>query len=169
MFARTHGDLHKIRDSIDGIKRLSDRVIGIGPLNIIGIDGLLALLNIPIVSTVYTVFAGLFLIIQAMRARVSAGTLILCLIILLIDSGITSLEEIVRLIPFAGVVLAWAPGVVDFLFQGHLYAAHLIQKDMDKTHYVAGSESAARQSGEHHEHLADMRGTKGKRRLVYLG
>ena len=55
MFARTHGDLHKIRDSIDGIKRLSDRVIGIGPLNIIGIDGLLALLNIPIVSTVYTV------------------------------------------------------------------------------------------------------------------
>ena len=60
MFARTHGDLHKIRDAVVGIKRLSDRVIGIGPLNIIGIDGLLALLNIPILSTVYTVFAGDF-------------------------------------------------------------------------------------------------------------
>ncbi len=169
MFARTHGDLHKIRDSIEAVKRLSDRIIGIGPFNIIGIDGILALLPIPAVSTAYSVLAGGFLLIQGMRAKVSPLTLIICLVILLIDSGITTVEELTQLIPLAGPFLALLPGAVDLLFQGHLYAAHLIQKDMDKTHYVAGSESAARQSGEHQGHLDDMRSTKGKKRLVYLG
>lgn len=169
MFARTHGDLHKIRDSVEAVKRLSDRVIGIGPFNIIGLDGILALLPIPAVSMAYSVIAGGFLLIQGMRAKVSPGTLIICLIILLIDSGITTVEELTQLIPLAGPFLALLPGAADLLFQGHLYAAHMIQKDMDKTHYVPGSESAARQSGEHHGHLEDMRATKGKRRLVYLG
>lgn len=169
MFAKTHGEVHKIRDSIEAVKRLSDRVIGIGPFNIIGLDGILALLPFPLLSTAYSVLAGLFLLIQGMRARVSPGTLIICLIILLLDSGITTVEELTQLIPFAGPLLSLLPGAVDAFFQGHLYAAHLIQKDMDKTHYVAGSESAARQSGEHDDHLADMRSQKGKKRLVYLG
>lgn len=169
MFAKTHGDVHKIRDQVEALKRLSDRVIGIGPFNIIGIDGILALLPIPALSTAYSVLAGIFLMIQGMRAKVSPGTLVFCLIILLIDSGITTVEEATQLIPFVGPVLSLLPGAVDLLFQGHLYAAHLIQKDIDRTHYVAGSESAARQSGDHHEHLADMRGQKGKKRLVYLG
>lgn len=169
MFARSHGDLHKIRDSIEAVKRLSDRVVGIGPFNIIGLDGILALLPIPALSTAYSIIAGSFLLIQGMRARVSPGTLIVCLFILLIDSGITTVEELTQLIPFAGPLLALLPGAVDLLFQGHLYAAHMIQKDIDKTHYVAGSESAARQSGEHDSHMADMRATKGKKRLVYLG
>jgi hypothetical protein len=169
MFARTHGDLHKIRDSVEAVKRLSDRIIGIGPINIIGIDGILAFLPIPGLSMAYSILAGLFLLIQGMRAKVSPVTLIVCFVILLIDSGITTVEEVIQLVPFAGPLIAFLPAIGDAFFQGHLYSAHLIQKEMDKTHYVMGSESAARQSGEHHEHLADMRGTKGKKRLVYLG
>lgn len=169
MLAKSHGDIHGIYDSIQSVKRLSDGIIRLGPINVIGIDGLLALLPIPALSFAYSAIAGLFILIQGLRARVTPGTWLLALVILLIDCGVTSVEEISNLVPIAGPFLKLIVGAGDAAFQGHLYAAHIIQKDIDKTLYLPGSAYAARQSGEHDGNLAEMRATKGKNRVVYLG
>ncbi|ESQ87662.1 hypothetical protein ABAC460_18475 [Asticcacaulis sp. AC460] len=162
MLAKSHDHIQRIYDSIESVKRLSDRIIGIGPINIIGLDGILALVPIPGVGTAYSVLAGLFLLIQGMRARVTLGTLATAVIILLIDSGLTTIEDIAKIFP----PLALIPGLIDAFFQGHLYAAHLIQKDIERTHYVQGRRGSA---DEHREHLNDMHAQKGKKRVVYLG
>ncbi|ESQ73933.1 DUF4112 domain-containing protein [Asticcacaulis sp. AC402] len=162
MLARSHDHIHRIYDSIESIKRLSDRIIGIGPINIIGLDGILALVPIPGLGTLYSVSAGGFLLIQGIRARVTLSTIATSFIILLLDSGITTIEDIAKFFP----PLALVPGLIDAFFQGHLYAAHLIQKDIDRTLYIEGPRGSAE---EHREHLADMREQKGKKRVVYLG
>lgn len=166
MLAKSHAHIQKIYDSIESVKRLSDRIIGIGPINIIGLDGILALLPIPGLSMAYSVIAGLFLLIQGVRARARLGTLVMSFVILLIDSGLTTVEEVVQLIPGAGLLLSLVPGGADALFQGHLYAAHLIQKDIERTHFIEGRPS---DDAEHRENLAEMRSLKGKERVVYLG
>lgn len=164
MLARSHDHIRRIYDSIESIKRLSDRVIGIGPINIIGLDGILALLPIPVLSTLYSILAGGFLLIQAIRARATLSTIVSSFIILLIDSGVTSFEEVLQATGI-GAAFSWILGGVDAFFQGHLYAAHLIQKDIERTLYVEGRRGSAE---EHREHLADMRDQK-KKRVVYLG
>lgn len=169
MLAKTHEDISRIYDTVETVKRLSDRIIGIGPINIIGLDGILALLPIPGLSTVYSVGAGLILLTQGVRARVTTGTLATSLVILLIDSGLTTVEDVVKMIPGAGALLGLIPGGVDAIFQGHLYAAHLIQKDIKLTHYVSGTTTDAKRDGSHQDHIADMRSLKGKKRIVYLG
>ncbi|ESQ89748.1 DUF4112 domain-containing protein [Asticcacaulis benevestitus] len=169
MLAKTHDDINRIYDTVETVKRLSDRIIGIGPINIIGLDGILALLPIPGLSTVYSVGAGLILLTQGLRARVTAGTLATSLVILLIDSGLTTVEDVVKMIPGAGALLGLIPGGIDAIFQGHLYAAHLIQKDIKLTTYVEGTAADAMRDGSHQGHVADMRATKGKKRIVYLG
>ncbi len=163
MLAKSHEDIRRIYDSVESVKRLSDRIIGIGPINIIGLDGILALLPIPGLSTVYSIGAGLILLFQGLRARVTPMTLIISLLILAIDSGITTVEDVVKVIPGAGALLGLIPGGIDALFQGHLYAAHLIQKDIQRTLYIEGGRS------DHAADLAEMRATKGKKRIVYLG
>uniref|UniRef100_UPI0025D84630 DUF4112 domain-containing protein n=1 Tax=uncultured Brevundimonas sp. TaxID=213418 RepID=UPI0025D84630 len=73
MAKRTIGDIEKIWANVEGIKKLSDRAVGIGPFGI-GLDGLLTW--IPIVGTVYTVGAGGWLLTQAIRAKASPMTLL---------------------------------------------------------------------------------------------
>ena len=165
MFAKSQAEIDRIYDSVETVKRLSDRIIGIGPINIIGLDGILALLPIPGLSTVYSVGAGLILLVQGMRARVTLGTLATSVVILAIDSGLTTVEDVVKLIPGAGAVLGLIPGGIDAIFQGHLYAAHLIQQDIKRTIYIEGHQS----DSDHHANIAEMRATKGKKRIVYLG
>jgi hypothetical protein len=169
MFAKSHDEITQIYGAIERIKRLSDGVIKLGPINVIGLDGLLALLPIPILGTVYSVGAGLIILFQGLRARVSPITWFTALIILMIDSGITTIEDITKVIPLAGWLLNLATGGIDAAFQGHLYAAHIIQADIAKTHYVKGSASEAYKSGAHQAHKATVKATKGKSRLVYLG
>ena len=55
MARRSITDIEKIWSNVEGIKKLSDRVIGIGPFGI-GMDGLLTW--VPVVGTVYTVGTG---------------------------------------------------------------------------------------------------------------
>jgi cytochrome b subunit of formate dehydrogenase len=159
MFAKTHDDVRRIYDSVDTVKRLSDRIIGIGPINIIGLDGILAWF--PGVAPVYSVLAGGFILLQGARARCDLVTLVAAFIVLAMDSGISLFDGLVPVIP--------AGSILDTFFQGHLYAAHMIQKDIEKTHYVEGSASQAHRDGSHQENLGEMRSTKGKKRIVYLG
>ena len=155
MLAKSHDEIRRIYDSIDVVKRLSDRIIGIGPINIIGLDGILAWIPIPGLDTVYSVLAGGFILIQGLRARADFVTLVAAGLALAVDAGL-SVGDIV--VPIVG-------SAADTLFQGHLYAAHMIQKDIEKTLYVPGRYNVS----EHQDHVAEMRATKGKKRIVYLG
>lgn len=155
MLAKSHDEIRRIYESVDTIKRLSDRIIGIGPINIIGLDGILAWVPVPGLDTVYSVLAGAFILIQGMRARCDLVTLVAAALAIAFDAGL-SVGDII--IPILGPA-------ADTLFQGHLYAAHMIQKDIDKTLYVTGRYNHA----EHQDHVAQMRGIKGKTRIVYLG
>jgi hypothetical protein len=157
MARRTIGDIEKIWTDVEGVKKLSDRVIGVGPFGI-GLDGLLTW--VPVVGTVYTVGAAGWLLVQAARVRASPATVVRMLGYLGLDSLTTAVGEV----PF----LDFVPSVVDVLFPGHLMAAKALQKDIETTHWVEASEREAKASGEHERHLAEMRRRGGLRRMVYL-
>ena len=157
MARRTIGDIEKIWTHVEGVKKLSDRAVGIGPFGL-GIDGVLAW--VPVVGTVYSVGAAGWLLVQAARAKASPGTVARMLGYLGLDSVTTVIGEV----PF----LDFVPSVVDVLFPGHLLAAKALQKDIETTHWVEASEREARASGEHERHLAEMQRKGGLRRVVYL-
>ncbi len=154
---RTIGDIEKIWTNVESIKKLSDRVIGIGPFGV-GMDGLLTW--IPLVGSAYTIGAAGWLIIQAVRAKAAPGTLVQMAGYLGLDSVTTAVGEV----PF----LDFVPSVVDVLFPGHLMAAKALQKDIESTHWVEASEREARVSGDHDRHLARMKADPKLRRIVYL-
>ena len=153
--ARTVRDIEKIWLNVEGVKKLSDRVIGIGPFGV-GLDGLLTW--VPVVGSAYTVGAALWLLLQAMQARASTATTLRMLAYLGIDSATTLVGEGIPLLPDA----------VDTIFQGHALAAKALQKDIESTHWVEASERDARSSGDHERHVREGRAA-GKRRVVYLG
>jgi len=155
MARRTIGDIEKIWANVEGVKKLSDRAVGIGPFGI-GLDGLLTW--VPVVGTVYSVGASVWLLTQAVRAKASPATITRMAAYLGLDSATTAVGEVV---PFA-------PDVVDFFFPGHLMAAKALQKDIETTHWVEANEREARASGEHERHVAEMKRKPGLRRLIYL-
>jgi hypothetical protein len=151
MARRTIKDIEKIWSNVEGVKKLSDRVVGIGPFGI-GLDGLLAW--IPVVNQVYTVGAGGWLILQAVRARASVSTLAQM-------AAYIGLDTATDAVPIAGYA-------VDTLFPGHLLAAKALQKDIASTHWVEASEREAKASGEHERHLETVRADRKLKRVVYL-
>lgn len=155
MARRTIGDIEKIWTNVEGVKRLSDRAVGIGPFGI-GLDGLLTW--VPVVGTVYSVGAAGWLLMQAVRVKASPATIARMLGYLGLDSATTAVGEVV---PFA-------PDVVDFFFPGHLMAAKALQKDIETAHWVEANEREARASGDHERHVAEMRRRAGLKRVVYL-
>lgn len=103
--------------SAEAIKRLSDRLVGIGPFGI-GLDGMLAW--IPGANLVYGLGAGGLLLTHAVRAKASPATMAKMAAFLAIDN-------LTDTVPIAG----WA---VDTLFRGHLMAANALQKDIEQRH-----------------------------------
>ena len=108
---------HSAWKNAETIKKVSDRVIGIGPFGI-GMDGLLTW--IPGVGIVYSLAAGGFLLIQGIRAGASLLTLARMLTYLGVDALTSE-------IPVVG-------DAVDFFWQGHLMAATALQKDVEDRH-----------------------------------
>ena len=151
MAKRTIGDIEKIWSNVEGVKKLSDRAVGLGPFGV-GMDGLLTW--IPVVGTVYSVGTGGWLLMQAARAKATPGTIArMC--------GYLGVDIVTGEVPVAG-------DVVDFFFPGHLMAAKALQKDIESTHWVEANEREARASGEHERHVAVMQADPTKRRIVYL-
>lgn len=148
---RSVADIEKIWSGVEGVKKISDRVIGVGPFGV-GLDGLLTW--VPGLGLVYSVGAGAYLMTQGIRAKATPVTLARMLAYLVVDSATTELFLV--------------GDVVDFFFPGHLMAAKALQKDIESTHWVEGSEREARASGEHEQHLARVRGDRKLRRVVYL-
>jgi len=155
MARRSIADIEKIWSNVEGVKKLSDRAVGIGPFGI-GLDGLLTW--VPVVGTVYSVGAAGWLLVQGIRARATPVTLLQMASFLGLDTATTAVGEV---IPFA-------PDAVDLLFPGHLMAAKALQKDIETTHWVEANEREARASGAHEGHVADMRRNPKLRRIVYL-
>ncbi len=118
---------HRAWRSAESIKRLSDRLIGVGPIGI-GLDGVLAW--VPGAGLIYGVSAGGLLMIQAFQAKASAGTMARMMAYLVADN----LSDTV---PVAG----W---LVDTLFPGHLMAAKALQKDIEAKHGLPDDVAAER-------------------------
>ena len=150
MAKRSIGDIEKIWSNVEGVKKLSDRAVGIGPFGV-GLDGLLTF--IPIAGLVYSVGAGGWLLVQASRAKASPATMARMLAYIGLDSATSE-------VPVIG-------DAIDFLFPGHLMAAKALQKDIQSTHWVEANERDAKASGAHEGHLEAMRAA-GRRRVVYL-
>lgn len=108
---------HAAWRSAEQIKRLSDRVVGLGPFGI-GLDGLLSW--IPGANAVYSVAAGGLLIAHAVRGKAAPLTLGKMAAYLIADSATSAVP-----------VVGWT---VDLLFPGHLMAAKELQKDIEKRH-----------------------------------
>lgn len=157
MARRSIADIEKIWSNVEGVKKLSDRALGIGPFGI-GLDGLLTW--IPVVGTVYSFSASGWLLLQATRARATPATLVRMLGYLGVDGFINLTGEV--------PLLSIAPNLLDVVFQGHLMAAKALQKDIESTHWVEANEREARASGAHEGHVADMRRNPALRRIVYL-
>jgi hypothetical protein len=162
MIARSINDLEKIWIQLDRSKWLTDNIIKFGPLGI-GLNGLTALLtsSVPILGIgafeLFTVVVAAYLLIQAVRSRASAGTVLLVVFVL----GLDALFDLLDFIPFLG-------GAIDAVFRGPLVAARILQKSIERTHWIEGTEREARASGAYARHVAEMHAQK-KRRLVYLG
>lgn len=151
MARRTIGDIERIWSHVESVKKLSDRVVGIGPLGI-GLDGLLAW--IPGVNIAYGLGAGALLMVFAGQAKASPATMGRMLAYIAIDN-------LTDTVP----VIGWA---ADTLFPGHLMAAKALQKDIESTHWVEANEAEARRSGAHEANLAALRRDPKLRRVVYL-
>ncbi|UAL09356.1 DUF4112 domain-containing protein [Caulobacter segnis] len=108
---------HRAWRAAETIKRLSDRLIGVGPVGI-GLDGVLAW--VPGVGLAYGLGAGGLLLVHAFHAKASPSTLARMAAYLAADN----LSDTVP-------VLGWA---VDTLFPGHLMAAKALQKDIEARH-----------------------------------
>lgn len=113
----TRDRAHRAWRVAERIKRLSDRLVGIGPFGL-GLDGVLAW--VPGAGTVYSVGAAALLLSEAVQAGASKATLIRMGAYLATDS-VTS----------AVPVVGWA---VDTLFPGHAMAAGALQKDIEARH-----------------------------------
>lgn len=109
----TREQAHQAWRAAETLKRLSDRLIALGPFGL-GLDGITAV--IPVAGTVYSAAAGAFLMWHGVRAGAPAVTLARMLAYLAIDT-------IASDIPVVGQA-------ADVFFQGHLMAANALQKDI---------------------------------------
>lgn len=150
MAKRSIRDIEKVWSRVEGVRKLSDRVIKIGPWGV-GMDGLLTW--IPLVGAAYGIGAGALLMISAFQAKASSKTLAKMTFYLVTD-------VVTGEVPVVG-------DVVDFFFIGHQFAGKTLQKEIESTHWVEASEKEARAGGDHERHLNDMRAA-GRRRVVYL-
>jgi hypothetical protein len=112
---------HSAWKSAESVKKLSDRVVGIGPFGV-GLDGILTW--IPGAGIVYSAGASAYLLYLAMSSGASLGTLAKM-------AGYLGLDMLLSDFPIPGVA-----DLFDLLWQGHLLAANSLQKDIEARHGV---------------------------------
>ena len=151
MARRSIRDIENIWSNVEGVKKLSDRVIGIGPFGL-GLDAMLTW--VPVVGTAYTVGTGGWLMLQAVRAKATPATLARMGAYMAIDTATGT-------VPIAG-------DIVDTFFPGQLMAARALQKHIESTHWVEDTEANARASGDHEMHEARVENDPTLKRIVYL-
>jgi len=113
----TREQAHQAWRGADRIKRLSDRLVSVGPFGL-GIDGIIAW--VPGANLAYGLTAGVLLLLLARRARARPATWARMAAYLIFDN-------LTDTVP----ILGWA---ADTLFPGHLMAAKALQKDIEARH-----------------------------------
>lgn len=152
IFAKSHIELHNIRNNVARVKKLSDNVVGVGPLGV-GLDGLLTW--IPGAGELYSLGAGGLIVLDAIRARAAPMIVVQIVAIIVIDTVAGS-------IPVAG-------NVADMLFTGHKWSADMLTRHMDDTLYFEGSRKDVQGTQEYRELMARIQAGKETRRIVFLG
>jgi hypothetical protein len=109
----TADEAHRVWITAEKIKRVADRLVGLGPFSI-GLDGLLAF--VPVAGTLFSLGAGVMLLGEGFRARASAFTLARM-------TFYVGFRTAASIVPLEG----W---LVDVLFRGHMMAANALQKDI---------------------------------------
>ncbi|HVI33912.1 DUF4112 domain-containing protein [Phenylobacterium sp.] len=105
---------HRAWRSAERIRKLSDRVVGVGPFGV-GLDGVLSW--VPGAGTLYSVGAGGLLLYEAVQAGASKATIARMAAYLALDSA------------SSGV---WGIGsIIDTFFTGHAFAARLFERAAD--------------------------------------
>jgi hypothetical protein len=113
----TREEAHDVWRQAETLKRVSDRLISIGPFGI-GADGITAFA--PVVGTLYSAAAGAFVLWLGLKARASPMTLARMLAYIAADTVSSD-------VPILGQAF-------DFFFPGHLMAAKALQKDIVRRH-----------------------------------
>jgi hypothetical protein len=108
---------HRAWGRAETIKRLSDRLIGFGPVGV-GLDGVLAW--VPGANLAYSLAAGGLLIVLGVQAGAAPATLLRMGLYIGANSALTDFP-----------IVGWA---LDTLFPGHLLAAKALQKDIEARH-----------------------------------
>lgn len=106
-------DAHRAWITAEKIKRVADRLVGLGPFSI-GLDGLLAV--VPVAGTLFSLGAGLWLMAEGVRAGASSFTLARM-------AFYVGFRTVASVVPIEG----W---LADILFRGHMLAAGALQKDI---------------------------------------
>ena len=113
----TRDRAHQAWRNAERIKRLSDKLIRLGPFGI-GLDAVLDWA--PGAGPLYSAGAGGLLIHEAVKSGASAATIARMAAYLIVDTATSS-------VPIVG----WT---IDALFPGHLMAAKALQKDIEARH-----------------------------------
>ncbi len=121
-----HDRHHIIWRQVEVVRRLSDRVVGVGPFGV-GMDGLLTF--IPLVGGAYSLGAGGYLLVQAFRARAKGATIGVMAVYLAADLMTSE-------IPLIG-------DLIDLALPAHQMAGRALQKDIE-ARYGAPPEIIAR-------------------------
>jgi len=153
-FARSHIDLHNIRQSVERIGNVSDNVIHFGPVRL-GLEAVLEF--VPFVGEIYSAGAGALLLIEGLRARVPLTTLISVVTLITMRTFIGAFDAI----PLVGV----AGDVIAGVFRAHKISADMIIRAMDNTLYIEGR----RGDPAFDDLLSGVRSGSEKRRVVFLG
>jgi len=155
MAGSTPVNVASLRASVKRTRRISDKIIGVGPFTL-GLDGVLAW--IPGAGVAYSVAAGAFLMVQGVRAQVPARTLARMGVLLVADS-------LFDLIP-----VPLAPAVADMVFTGHKWAADALLCALDETIYYPGSRKDAEADPHFQETMVRVRsGAEPRKRVIFLG
>ncbi len=108
-------DLQAIRASVKLVGQLSDGLLRLGPLNL-GLDAVFSW--IPGLGEIYSAAAAAFLIVQGVRARVPASTLVLA-------AALMGGRTLIMVIPVAGAAAA-------DLLTAHRWSSRLIVAAIDR-------------------------------------
>lgn len=120
MRVRDQIDVHNVIQNIEHTRRVSDKIIGVGPVGI-GLDGLLSF--IPLVGQIYTFGASAYLLTQGFKARVPG--------IVLWQMGALFMVDIAAgAIPVVG-------DTFDIVWCAHLWAGWLLKRAMLQTAYIS--------------------------------
>lgn len=157
--ARTLEEVDAARRSIERIGKVSDNVVGIGPFGI-GLEGILEF--VPIVGELYSLGAGLMLVLQGIRVRAPFMMLAWGTFLILLRTVIGAVDDL----PFMALM---PPGVIGDVmagfFRAHRMVANMLVKEMERTLYVEG-----RRSDPENAHIvASIRSGEERGRVVWLG